>query len=195
MSSACRSVLAKIRVLGTSSAREDVGEQPVLEGFDDEPDLIFGDDVAVEVAGGVGDVVIELFVDGGFGAAVAVRDEEFGFLFEFGSFDGDFGEDGVDVKANVDVVSDGVSVSVFGDEVLVEEAEGLFGGGGGEPNDEGVEVVEDLSPLVVDAAVAFVDDDEVEGAERRWIVVMTTFDESPMTFLVSRWTGYSSVNL
>ena len=49
-------------------------------------------------------------------------------------------------------------------EVLVEEAEGLFGGCGGEPDDEGVEVIEDLSPLVVDAAVALVDDDEVEGA-------------------------------
>ena len=69
------------------------------------------------------------------------------------------------VKANVDVVRDGGFVVVFGDKVLVEEAEGLFGGCGGEPDDEGVEVVEDLSPLVVDAAVAFVDDDEVEGAD------------------------------
>ena len=51
-------------------------------------------------------------------------------------------------------------MGVFGDDVLVEVADGFFGGGGGEADDEGVEGVEDLPPLVVDAAVAFVDDDE-----------------------------------
>ena len=50
------------------------------------------------------------------------------------------------VKANVDVVRDGGFVVVFGDKVLVEEAEGLFGGCGGEPDDEGCLLYTSPSP-------------------------------------------------
>jgi hypothetical protein len=62
-------------------------------------------------------------------------------------------------------------VGVFGDDVFVEEAEGALVGRGGEADQAGVEVVEHLLPQVVDAAVAFVDDDEVEGFHRHGRVV------------------------
>ena len=63
-------------------------------------------------------------------------------------------------------------MAVLHDEVLVEEAEGLLGGRGGEADQEGVEVFEHLAPEVVDRAVALVDDDEVEGLDRECRVVV-----------------------
>ena len=47
----------------------------------------------------------------------------------------------------------------------MEEAEGLLGRRGGEADQGGVEVFEHLAPEVVDGAVAFVGDDEVEGLD------------------------------
>ena len=76
------------------------------------------------------------------------------------------GLDAVDVVADVDAIGDGLDMGILGDEVLVEEAEGGLAGGGGEADEEGIEVVEDLTPEVVDGTVAFVDDDEVEGLDR-----------------------------
>ena len=56
-------------------------------------------------------------------------------------------------------------MGVLHDEVLVEEAEGLLGGRGGEADEGGVEVFQHLAPEVVDGAVALVGDDEVEGLD------------------------------
>ncbi|MBG6075794.1 hypothetical protein IWX85_001619 [Polaromonas sp. CG_9.11] len=53
-------------------------------------------------------------------------------------------------------------VAVLGNDVFIEKAEGALVGRGREANQAGVEVVEHLFPQVVDAAVAFVDDDEVK---------------------------------
>ena len=71
----------------------------------------------------------------------------------------------VDVVADVDAVGDGALVAVFHHEVLVEEADGLLDGRGGEADEEGVEVFEHLAPEIVDGAVALVGDDEVEGLD------------------------------
>ena len=61
MSSAWQSSLAKIRVLGTSWRPGKISVKSLLlEGLDDGPDLVLGDDVPVEVAGGVGDVLVGL---------------------------------------------------------------------------------------------------------------------------------------
>ena len=61
---------------------------------------------------------------------------------------------------------------VFHDQVLLKEAEGLPGRGRGEADDEGVEVVQHLPPEVVDRAVTFVGDDEVEGLDGNVGVVL-----------------------
>src|SRR5438128_11369460 len=71
----------------------------------------------------------------------------------------------VDVIGNVHVVADGVLVSVFHDEVLIKEADGLLRRRGGEADEIGVEVCEYLAPQLVDGAVAFIRDDEVEGLD------------------------------
>src|SRR5207237_48559 len=52
-----------------------------------------------------------------------------------------------------------------------EEADGLAGGGGGQADQEGVEVVEHLAPEVVDGAVALVGHDKVEGLDGEGRVV------------------------
>jgi hypothetical protein len=57
-------------------------------------------------------------------------------------------------------------VAIFHDEILLEEGDGLERGRGGEADEEGVEVFEHLPPEIVDGAVAFIGDDEVEELDR-----------------------------
>ena len=75
------------------------------------------------------------------------------------------GADAVDVVVDVDAVGHGHFVVVFHHQVLVEEAEGLLAGRGGEADEVGVEVLQHLRPEVVDGAVAFVGDDDVEALD------------------------------
>ena len=60
-----------------------------------------------------------------------MRDEELRFFVEAGTLLRDFGEDGVDVKADIDVVRNRGFVIVFGNQILIEEAKRLLGRGGG----------------------------------------------------------------
>ena len=70
--------------------------------------------------------------------------------------------DAVNVEVNIDAVGDGLLVAVLHHQVLVEEAERLLGGRGSQSDQEGVKVLENLAPDVVNGAVAFVDEDHVE---------------------------------
>jgi hypothetical protein len=54
-------------------------------------------------------------------------------------------------------------MAVFHDEVAIEKAKGLFVGRGCEADDRGVEVFQDAAPEVVDAAMTFIGEDDVEG--------------------------------
>ncbi len=56
-------------------------------------------------------------------------------------------------------------MAVLHDQVLLEEADGLLRGRGGEADQEGVEVFHHLSPERVDRAVALVDEHHVEGLD------------------------------
>jgi len=75
---------------------------------------------------------------------------------------GDAGVDQVDLVADIDAVGDGFFMAVVADDVFLEEAVGAVVGRRGEADQAGVEVVEHLLPEVVDTAMAFVDEDEVE---------------------------------
>ena len=79
---------------------------------------------------------------------------------------GDPRADAVDVEVHVHAVGDGLVVAVLHDQVLVEEADGLAGGRGGEADQERIEVQQHLRPQLVDGAVALVHDDEVEELGR-----------------------------
>ncbi len=73
------------------------------------------------------------------------------------------GANAVHVVVDVDAVGHGLLVRVFHDQVLIEEAEGLLIGRGGEADEVGIEVFQHLRPEVVDGPVALVGDDDVEG--------------------------------
>lgn len=156
--------------LGTSgTVGEDLGEEFFPEGPDDGADLIGDDDGAVELGLLIGFLGFLDLPALGAGEAVA-------FLIVMPRLDGDaflgdLGFDPVDVIADVHAIGDGLHVGVFGDEVPVEESERGLAGRRGEADQEGVEVFDDLPPQVVDGAVAFVDDHEVEGLDRDLRVV------------------------
>ena len=145
------------------AAGKEIGEEFFPEGGDDLADLVGDDDGAVELGFLEGFLLV---LDGPAflaGEAIALLVVEAGI--ELGALLGDAGLDAVDVVADVHAIGDGLDVGILGDEILVEEAEGGLAGGGGEADEEGVEVFEHLLPEIVDGAVAFIDDDEVEGLD------------------------------
>src|SRR5579859_8303161 len=82
-----------------------------------------------------------------------------------GALLGDAGADAVDVEVHIDAIGDGLLMAVFHDQVLVEEPERLFAWRGGQPDQEGIEVFQDLAPDVVDRPVTLVDEHHVEGLD------------------------------
>ncbi len=81
------------------------------------------------------------------------------------AFLGDLCLDPVDVVADVHTIRDGLDVRILGDEIPIEEAKRVLRGRGGEADEEGVEIFDDLPPEIVDGAVALIDDDEIEGLD------------------------------
>ncbi len=81
------------------------------------------------------------------------------------------GADPIDVVIDVDAIGDGAFVAVLLDEVLLEEAEGLHVRSGGKADEIGIKIFEDLAPEVVDGAVAFVGDDEIERLDGQTRIV------------------------
>ncbi|KYC51212.1 MAG: hypothetical protein AMQ22_01348 [Candidatus Methanofastidiosum methylothiophilum] len=136
----------RLRDLG--AAGKELGKQPVAERADDGADLVRGDDRAVELLPGVNQVVVEQLPAGPAGELVAAVYVEAGL--DPAALFGDAGPDAVDVVADVDAVGDRPLVAVFHHQVLVEEAEGLLRGRGGEADEEGVEVLQHLAPEMVD---------------------------------------------
>ena len=155
--------------LGHFFAAGEDGRQVVAEGADDGADLVRVDDVAVELGGGVGGVFVLLFPAFFAGQALALFDLLLGG--DDGALLGDAGVDEVNLVADIHAVGDGFFMAVVADDVLLEEAVGAVVGRRGEADQAGVEVVEHLLPEVVDAAVAFVDEDEVEEFGRDFGVV------------------------
>ncbi len=136
----------------------------VAEGADDSANLVGVDDVAIKLLGGIGDILILNL------PALPAR-QAFAFLdllprLELAAVPGLLRIDGIDFAADIDAVGDGLFMVVFADDVLSEEAVGAVVRRGGQADEAGVEIFQDLPPEIVDRAVAFVDDDEVE--EFRW---------------------------
>lgn len=146
---------------------EDDGEL-VAEGADDGENLRGVDDVLVELLGGVGFVFVLLLPALTAGELFALLDVA---LEDGAAVFGDLGLDGEDFPRDIDAIGDRLFVGVFGDHVLFEEAEGAGIGGGGETDEKGVEVVEDLPPEIVDGAVALIDDDKVEVLDGHLFVI------------------------
>ena len=106
--------------------------------------LIFRHHRTVEIGAAVGQVRIQPLPSTLKGEAVAPADD-----FLWASFDprpvlGDLGADLVDVEIDVHLISDGLLMVVFDDEVLFREPERLFRGRRREADQEGVVVIEHL---------------------------------------------------
>jgi len=142
------------------TAREDLGEEAAAEGLEHGPDLVVGDDRAIERLGTIGHIFVELLPAAG--ACLAISEVRPDPRFDGAPALGDLRADPVHVEVDVDCVGDGLLVRVLHDEVLVEEAEGLLVRRRGQPDHERIEVVEHLAPNAVDRAVRLVDDDHVE---------------------------------
>ena len=100
----------------------------MLERADDEPDLVFGHHVPVELVGVVVQVVVEFGIAPGAGAAVSAGDEPPRLALQGRPLLGDPGPDAVDVEADVHAVGHGLLVAVLHHEVVVEEADRLLVG-------------------------------------------------------------------
>ena len=135
-----------------------------LHGFDDLPNLAGVDYGTVQFLAGVRRVFLGFCPALFTGLAVAVVNPL--FCFEFGAFLGDFGFDLVDIVTDVDPIDHGLLVGVFGDDVLIEKTKGALVGSGGQADEEGIEIIQDLLPQVVNRAVAFIHNDEIEGFNR-----------------------------
>ncbi len=140
-----------------------LGLPAVADGAHDGADLVGRLHAAIQLGGVVVEVLVELPVAALARVAVLHLHPVAGFDLAAGL--GDFGADAIDVVIDVHAVGHGLLVAVFHHQVLVEEAEGLLVGRGGEADEISVEVVEHLAPEVVDGAMGLVGDDDVEALD------------------------------
>ena len=122
----------------------------VAEGARDEPDLVRGDHVAVELVRRVGEVGFKLRVRRPAGSPVAPGHVLPGRRQYGSALLGDLRPDAVDVVADVDPVRHRLRVRIVLNDVIAEEPDGLGTRGRGQADEEGVEVLDDLPPDIVD---------------------------------------------
>ncbi len=150
--------------------RREPAPPAVPVGGEHRADLVDGDHRPADLAGGVGEVVVELLI--ALPAGLPVPDPHGGARLDRG--DALLPQVGVyahDVEVDVHPVGDRLLVGVLRHQVTVEEAKGLLGRGGGQARQMGVEVVQDAAPQAVDGAVALIHDDHVERLDRDGRVV------------------------
>ena len=131
--------------------------QPVLEGLYDQTNLVFGNNVPVELRPGIAQVVIELLVLLTFGAPVPHWHEDTRLFGELCPIFGNLSFDAVDIVADVHAIGDGLFVSIFLDQIAVKESDGLRGRCGGQTDEERIEVFQGLPPQIIDGTVTFID--------------------------------------
>ena len=169
MSSAWLSVLANISVFGTSLRPGNISGQFVAEGANDGADLVGVDDGTVELLGTIGEVLVLDLPALSAGQALALFDLLAGL--KLAAVPRPFRINDVDLVADIDAVGNGLLMGVLADDVLLEKSVGAVVRRRGQADEIGVEVFEDLTPEVVNRAVAFVDDDEVEKLGWNLVVI------------------------
>ena len=140
-----------------------VGEdifQIVAKGADHRANLIRVDDRPVELVRAVGLVLVLLLP--AFGARLPLPLFKPLLRLQIAAGARDLRVDQVDFVADVDAVGDRHFARVFADHILLEKAVGAIVRGCCEANEEAVEIFDHLSLKIVDRAVAFVDNDDVE---------------------------------
>jgi len=146
-----------------------IGEQPVPERLKHQLELPDADHAVADLGARVAEVVVQLLISLPLGAPVPARHNGAGL--DGVALVGLLGADAVHLEVDVDVVGDGLLVGVLAHQVLVEEPERLFDGGGGQPGQVDVEVLQYRPPPPVDRPVALVHDDQIECLRRHLRVV------------------------
>ena len=114
------------RLRNDGAAREDFSKQPVTEGFEDKTDLGSAGDFAVELGFGVFEVFFQFFEPLLSGHLVLFGDN--GSCLDCRAFVRNLGLDAVHLEIDVHSISNRLRIRVFGNKVLLEKADGLFGG-------------------------------------------------------------------
>ena len=146
------------------TAGEDFRKQLVAEGAHDGADLVRCHHLAVELVRVVVEILVQLLP--AHLARLAVAQVHIVAGLDLAARLGHLGADAIDVVVHVHAVGDRLFVAVFHHQVLVEKAEGLLRRRGGEADQVRVKIFQHLAPQVVDGAVRFVGDDDVEGLDR-----------------------------
>ncbi len=160
------------------------GGQVVSDRPDDGADLVLGHDLAVEIALVVGDVLIDRLQPLFSRFSVAELGDIPRCCLNRGPALGDGRRQAEHVEVDVDPIGDRLRKPVLHHQVLVEEAKRLLAGRGSEADEEGVEVLEHLTPHAIDRTVALVDDDHIEGLDGQVFVVVDL--DGALRFVVER---------
>ena len=143
--------------------------QPVTERADHRADLVRVDDIAIQLLGTVNLVLVlglpALFAGQAFALLDLLPGSKSATLLGF------LGFYQIDLVADVNPVCHGLFVVVLTHHVFAEEAVGAVIRRGGEADKVSVKILDDLAPQVIDRAVAFVDDDDIEELRGNLVVV------------------------
>ena len=74
----------------------------------------------------------------------------------------DLGFDSVHIIGHIHPIGNPPFMTVFHNQILVEETEGLLRGCSGQSYDKGIKVIKNLSPEIVNGAVAFIGNNKIE---------------------------------
>ena len=152
--------LGEDQCLRNFAAARKYRRQLVAEGTDNRAYLIRVDEIAVKFPNAVGDIRILSLPAAAARQSLALLDLL--IQLELAAVPGRLGLDDIDLVADIDAVGDRLLMAVFADHVLLEEPIGAVIRRGGQTDEKGVEVLQHLTPQVVNRAMTLVDDDEIE---------------------------------
>ena len=143
--------------------------QLFTKGFNHVSDLTGIDHVPIQIGAAVGHFLVELLPPFFAGQTVPFIHPLPGS--QFAALPGNLCFYQVGVKPDIDPVGYCLFMPVFADHVFIKEPEGPLVRGGGQPDVEGVKIIQDLLPEVVDGAVALINNDEIKKFGRDFFVV------------------------
>ena len=138
---------------------EQGGKQILLERAYHGTDLTGIDNVPIQLCGHVVQILVHLpppLLTGGSAAHLDHLFHDMGAVLPHVGFNQE------NILSYVDTVNDGLFARILADYVLMEESKGTLVGCGGQADDKGIKILQNLAPHVVDGAVTLVDDDAVE---------------------------------
>jgi len=133
--------------------------QAVAVGCNHRPDLAGAGHPPVQFRRVVGKILVQLLPTLAAGAFILHPHPP--ALLNGAALLGNPGANAVHLAIHIHPISHRPLAGIFHHQVLIEKAKGLLAGGGGQPDQVGIEIFQHLPPEVVNGAVAFIGDDEI----------------------------------